>query len=305
MLQTKEQNTKFYEDLFKMLDEDSDDENVCQITFLPLTDKFVKLECGHCFNYAPLYKEIITQKFFSNTYYVAQLSNKEKELVKKSNVNYFIKCPYCRNIQFSVLPYYPEFNLEEVYGVNSSEKAIKGLSTFESKMSCCVTQTYDCPGLTFQMHKTTFVYGKCSFISSFSDTIHCKCKYVAPIPDTNKSYCTQHYPLAYKQHIIETRKKKLKEQLEKREAKLKLFEEKNAIRVANGLLPLKRLPNIKTIVKTDENVIEGNTTIDTYTSDNSSQCCSAILKTGERKGKQCGSTTVGVNGFCKRHSKSA
>jgi hypothetical protein len=305
MLQTNNiQNIKFNEELFKMLDEDSDDEeNICQITCLPLTDKFVKLECGHCFNYQPLYKEIITQKFFHNTYCNTYLSKKEKQIVQNANVNYFIKCPYCRNIQFSVLPYYPEFHLEEVYGVNSVEKEIRGLSSYELKSFCCKTHNYNDPDKTFDMYKTTFKYGQCSFVSSFSSEMTCcHYKYVAPIPDSDKTYCSLHYRLAFKQYVIEKRKRILKERLEKREAQLKLFEEKNAIRIAKGLEPLKKLPNIK---KTNANVVNGNITVGEYIASEADvkPCCPAILKTGARKGQPCGSMTFGINGFCKRHDK--
>ena len=47
-----EGNINFQEELYKLLDEPSDDENdICQITGLPLTEKYVILECNHHFNY--------------------------------------------------------------------------------------------------------------------------------------------------------------------------------------------------------------------------------------------------------------
>ena len=70
-----EGNINFQEELYKLLDEPSDDENeLCQITSLPLKDNFVTLECKHHFNYEALYKEINRQKYYFRTYDVKTLS---------------------------------------------------------------------------------------------------------------------------------------------------------------------------------------------------------------------------------------
>ena len=56
---TIEGNINFQDELYKLLDVDSDDEEeLCQITGIKLTDKHVILECKHHFNYDALYKEI-------------------------------------------------------------------------------------------------------------------------------------------------------------------------------------------------------------------------------------------------------
>ena len=58
----------FYEELYKSLDVDEDnnktedDKNLCLITNKPLCDKFVKMECEHKFNYIPLYLDIKNHK---------------------------------------------------------------------------------------------------------------------------------------------------------------------------------------------------------------------------------------------------
>jgi hypothetical protein len=47
-----EGNINFQDELYKLLDIESDDEDkLCQITGMPLTDKHVILECNHHFNY--------------------------------------------------------------------------------------------------------------------------------------------------------------------------------------------------------------------------------------------------------------
>ena len=115
-MNSTEIQTYFYEQLYKSLDDDSDNDNeteLCQITGLPLESKCVTLECNHKFNYEPLYNEICKQKYVFNSYLWVHLSYKEKYLIKNKGVDYFIRCPYCRNIQLSVLPYYEELGLQK------------------------------------------------------------------------------------------------------------------------------------------------------------------------------------------------
>jgi len=78
-----------------------DDTNKCLITRLPLVDGFVRMECGHSFNYLPLYNELVQQQKPSICGY-AKIGR--------------ILCPFCRNSQQTFLPYNPAFKL--VVGVN-------------------------------------------------------------------------------------------------------------------------------------------------------------------------------------------
>ena len=58
----------FYSELYKSLDIEENinkieaDNNICLISNLPLTDKYIKLNCGHKFNYIPLYHDIYNHK---------------------------------------------------------------------------------------------------------------------------------------------------------------------------------------------------------------------------------------------------
>ena len=63
----------------------------------PLEDIYIKLKCGHCFNYSSIYNEIIKQKTIKNY--------KETQKLHKDS----IKCPYCRTVQDKLLPYNPQF----------------------------------------------------------------------------------------------------------------------------------------------------------------------------------------------------
>ena len=71
----------FYEELYKSFDEketDIDTNSECQITGLPLADRFVTMECNHKFNYTALYKDIYNQKFVFRSYTYSSLSDADK-----------------------------------------------------------------------------------------------------------------------------------------------------------------------------------------------------------------------------------
>lgn len=82
----------------------------CLITNEPLTHLHVTLDCGHKFNYLPLYNEVKNQKNGKNFLEVTRLQVCE------------VKCPYCRKINSGILPFHE--SLKEVaprlHGVNSS-----------------------------------------------------------------------------------------------------------------------------------------------------------------------------------------
>lgn len=103
-------NIDFYKELQNM---DSDDAEpipnapICLISREPLYGRYVSLECGHSFNYLPLFKDIYNHKKKFNF-----KEGKHNQL----KINQ-IRCPYCRHIQNSVMPYYSEFNVEQ-HGIN-------------------------------------------------------------------------------------------------------------------------------------------------------------------------------------------
>jgi len=304
-----EGNINFKNELHKLLDEDSDDEDeLCQISGLKLDEKYVTLECKHKFNYKALYTEICKQKFEFKTYEPVLLTTKNQIKFRESNLDYFIKCPYCRNIQFTILPYYEELGLKEIYGVNSTNKKIDTKNVV-SHMSLPYIDTSH----TFQSYGVSFHFGDCcEKINIFGDK--CKTHYVSEIPNTQLSYCKFHYRDALKKHKKNEKKindeKKMiakKEKENKLNERKNLLEQKNIEREAKGLPPLKRLPTLKnnTLKSNAENVIEEqNNTIQVYVPDsenNDNNVCSAILKSGPRKGTICGCKKITDNGLCNRH----
>lgn len=247
---TIEDNIDFYKEL-NTDTESCNYDNVCQITGSPLIDKSVMLECKHTFNYDAIYTEICRQKFDFQTYSLNLLTKQDYHKVIQSKLDYFIRCPYCRNIQFTTLPHYPELKLQEHYGINSLDKIIHKYGV-SFKVGKCCHSAYICPEI-----------------------------YVASNPKSNICYCTHHYVeeikkqrLNEKQALLKKKEadkaKKTEELTKKKDAiikkkediakkkediikkkeeeltlKNKLLEETNVIRVSNGLTLLKRLPIAK------------------------------------------------------------
>ena len=100
-------NSFFIEALEEALN--SDYENCCLISKEPLDRNYIKLECNHSFNYMPLYNEVKKQKLSLN-----KLNNTKLHLNQ-------IQCPYCRDIQHKLVPYFPLSNVDKIIGVNAPE----------------------------------------------------------------------------------------------------------------------------------------------------------------------------------------
>jgi hypothetical protein len=83
--------------------------DACLISSEPLNAFHVGLECGHKFNYEPLYQEVLRQKgrLGMHNYY-------------EKIGTHQIKCPYCRTITNELLPYIgPHPLIKRLNGVNS------------------------------------------------------------------------------------------------------------------------------------------------------------------------------------------
>ena len=96
----------FMNELNKLLKDDENEENICLITGDVLDKSHVKLECGHRFNYGSIYNEVIYQK--ASNLDIIKLGLKQ------------IRCPYCRNIQNTLLPHITGY--DERQGVNAPQK---------------------------------------------------------------------------------------------------------------------------------------------------------------------------------------
>lgn len=261
----------FYEELYKSLNENlpETDEDLCLITNLPLTDNFIKLECNHKFNYVPLYNDILNHKKTFNRL--------ERRVLKSSE----IRCPYCRNVQTTLLPYYEMSNVKQVHGVNhfdeSSEKAQK-------------------------MDPNAYIPGKCADVSTYKDvtengttitkTVTCSNPYVKLLNSDGKTYCGHHYYYALKNHAI-NEKIKLKEQAKLAKEQAKLLVKQAKEQAKQEKMQAKKTNGKKSKTTSENEIIHSE----------SVGGCVEILKSGSRKGNPCG-CKVKENGFCGRHLNS-
>jgi len=89
-------------------------DSCCLLTKEALNDIHVTLNCGHKFNYIPLYKEVVIQKtsagMTTNGYY--------NSCTLRLNET---KCPYCRRVQDKLLPFLNYDNVKRLRGVNGPE----------------------------------------------------------------------------------------------------------------------------------------------------------------------------------------
>lgn len=115
----------FFSKLKNMLNEHNDDDydadNCCLLTKEPLDNIHIKLECGHKFNYVPLYREVVMQKItgMSSTGYYQSHSLKRNE----------IKCPYCRTVQDKLLPYLEYDGVNKMTNVNQPKTLSMSVQT--------------------------------------------------------------------------------------------------------------------------------------------------------------------------------
>ena len=85
--------------------------NMCLITYEILDPFHVTLECGHSFNYEPLYQEVLRQKGRVGMHHYFE----------KIGINQ-IKCPYCRKMNNALLPFIgntPHPNIKRLIGINA------------------------------------------------------------------------------------------------------------------------------------------------------------------------------------------
>ena len=105
-------NFSFYDELQKNVIDVTDITDVCLINGEPLdTDSYIKLDCGHLFNYIPLLKDTMSQK-------CNLLLNKYTKYSSIKLKEHQLACPYCRQIQDTILPYFPELFPKKIRGIN-------------------------------------------------------------------------------------------------------------------------------------------------------------------------------------------
>ena len=274
-----EENIDFYSELHKMIEDESydqnkwsDDKELCLITNDVLTENYVKLECGHTFNYLPLYKDILNHK---------KKFNFMESLIETLNDKQ-IRCPYCRTKQNSLLPFVEMTGVKKIYGVNSNEMETNNNYIGYHSGKCgypIINMNYD---------------ESQGDIETNPKFLQCKHTYVITLKEDGKDYCVNHKYLAYKNFMKEKIKK------EKEALKEKKLEEKSALKaekIAQKKAEIEAKQEAKIKEKEKEknnlNIILLNTVF-----------CDAILKTGKNKGCVCSIKAVEGDNKCKRHKLS-
>ena len=209
-----EGNIDFYGSLYSSLDYDSDDQgseeknHICEISGQALTNNHVTLECKHRFNYNALYTEICKQKFDFQSYTSDVLSKTDFQKVRDSKLDYYIKCPYCRHIQFELLPYHEELGFQKKYGVNTCDTDFRVIKT--SYVPSTVPSNY-----TYMLYGYKFVKGACCKPTLVNGkTVSCWNSFITPIiaPDgSTKLFCPIHVRSEVKAFKIEIKKKEIEE----------------------------------------------------------------------------------------------
>jgi len=277
-----ENNIDFYNELYGTLCDDENTETsscnennieLCLISNLPLVNNFVKLNCGHKFNYGPLYKDIFNHKKKFNN--MEQIKTKLKQNQ--------IRCPYCRNVQDELLPYYENFGFPKEHGVNFFDvnKGNYDNTSFGIAGHQCQYQiiNFDSSGNAHTHQCNHYGYVHMLLKNKYND-------------DTK--YCYPHKLLVVKQlkETINNEKKakKLDEQNKKLEAKNKMKMEllqKKMEEKAN------KKPNDTANANANPNDIINIGT-------NQNNFCKAILKSGKFKGTHC-FANIYKDCLCKRH----
>ena len=286
-----EGNINFFNELYKSLDDEDEckieDPNLCLITNQPLSEKYVAMDCGHKFNYIPLYNDIKNHK---------QKYNNMEGNSGRLNQNE-IRCPYCRKKQKNVLPYYDELGLEKINGVNAIDLNYKPSNSIMQEYTFCQFLTpnmyYDLNGINpVEISETNI--GNCKFFKCFNNGSKINYSDKTGLLNHNfgdeKYYCYTHKCQKIKMY------KKEKADKVKEEAKKVKEEEKM---IAKQIKKLEKMKNIL-MDHTNENNIIG--TIDIIEVKQGS-LCNVILKNGPNKGKHCG-CKVFIDNTCKRHNKS-
>jgi hypothetical protein len=285
----------FYAELYKSLDTEEDleeDKNICLITNQPLTDKHIIMDCGHKFNYIPIYKDIVNHK---------QKFNGMEGGTGRLNTNE-IRCPYCRKKQYKLLPYYEELGLAKVNGVNFYDSNIK--QTFNSicdHQKCMfkyLNEAYDPTKPETNTNSKYMQNQKCSYYGSQIQLYNSENPSQPITYGDNNYYCYSHKKVMIKNYKAEQKQK------EKEQAKAEKLKAKEDAKAAKDL-EKQKLKEEKQKAKMEkkksvENVVLGplNVSLEPI------EGCIAILKSGPNKGKHCGCKITDEN-LCGRHFKIA
>ena len=251
-----EGNIDFFAELYKSLDNDDDEKenDLCLISNEPLTDKHVVMECGHKFNYIPLFHDLVNHK---------KKFNSMESANSRLNPNE-IRCPYCRNRQKKLLPYYEELGLPKEVGVNVYSTS----SVNRSRHSC----QYKVPNNAFNPELPEDDNNK-KMVLCCTSPVYKICAIVSPGSKERTNFGDSNY-------YCQTHKSKM---IKKYRAELNATQTQAEENVVLGAIDIS---------------VENNQTVEPLV-----QTCQVILKSGPNKGKPCCNKIYLDNPdkMCRRH----
>ena len=111
-------NLLLFNELLQDESMDVSSNETCLISNEDLESNYIKLDCGHKYNYLDLYNEIVYQK--------------TKKILDNNRLKINeMKCPYCRNITNKLLPFYKYYNVNYIRGVNGPTNFTMNLNKCE------------------------------------------------------------------------------------------------------------------------------------------------------------------------------
>ena len=286
----------FFTELYKSLDKEdneSDEENLCLITNLPLVEKYFKMNCGHKFNYLPLFLDIKNHK---------QKFNGMEGSSSRLNKNE-IRCPYCRKKNNGVLPYYEELGLPKIEGVNYIDPNSKVYKNISSNYKHCQFLT---PNPSFDPNgenvSETNEHGNINCKLYLCMHMGSKINFQYNIESGENYGDENHYCWLHKKQMIKKYKKDIadKEKLLAKETKM-LAKEELKKQKEEAKQKAKDEKKYKKQLNSTENLILVNNIFDASGNSTIESGCIEVLKTGPNKGKKCG-CDIYNNNMCKRHN---
>ena len=154
-----EDDIDFYAELQKETAKDTCCDT-CMITNEPLGQHFVKLACGHTFNYVSIYNDAVQLRRMSH-------------MGLRDLKFYEIQCPYCRGRTGNILPFVSELKLPRRHGINWVD--VKKLDLQKGMSVSCLSYLPE---------------GQCDWMDGDNK---CTANHVIKNAKSNVQYCFRHH----------------------------------------------------------------------------------------------------------------
>lgn len=306
-----EGNLNFYDELKKQLNNNVQDNDVedndepqynlvednikdgnCLITNEKLKKGYVTLSCNHSFNYIPLYNDLVYHK---------KSLNLETQYLKTNE----IRCPYCRNKQVGLIPYYNMDGVKKIIGVNyiKQPNTIVGKCNFDEFKKEYLLK--DCELVKQKLNNEPDNALCPNIVSVLSEDKKCYCnKHKNKVKNLINSYNKYKSKKENKESELELLNDKLNEKINMLNEKLKQL---NQLNISDETkIKLKSFTNTfkdkinKIITTNNENVVIDMNTVNNENVVINMNLCNVILVSGKNKGKQCSFKKYNSE-KCKRH----